>query len=192
MIRGLNTLRPRQNGRHFADNIFKRSFFNKNVWISIKISLKFVPKGPINKIPALIQIMAWRRPGDKPLLEAMLVSLLMDKCVTHPQWVNTLRSELEWLTFSRWHLQMHISERKLFYFELSFTEVCLQGSSGQYINIGSGNGLALVWSEPRWPTSLTHLCVTRPHCLVNKIKGFDIAHVPRLLIHKCLECPRPA
>ena len=29
---------------------------------SIKISLKFVPKGPINNIPALVQIMAWRRP----------------------------------------------------------------------------------------------------------------------------------
>ena len=27
------------------------------------MSLKFVPKGPINNIPALVQIMAWRRPG---------------------------------------------------------------------------------------------------------------------------------
>ena len=72
----VNTLRPRQNGRHFADDIFKRIFFNENVWISIKISLKFVPKGPINKIPALFQIMAWRRPGDKPLFEPMMVSLV--------------------------------------------------------------------------------------------------------------------
>ena len=31
--------------------------------------MKFVPKGPINNIPALVQIMAWRRPGDKPLSE---------------------------------------------------------------------------------------------------------------------------
>ena len=85
--RRLNTLRPRQNGRHFADDIFKRIFFNENVWISIKISLKFVPKGPINKIPALFQIMAGRCPGDKPLSEAMLVSLLTHKCVTRPQWV---------------------------------------------------------------------------------------------------------
>ena len=58
-----NTLRPRQNGRHFAD-IFKRIFWNENISILIKISLKFVPKGSINKIPALVQIMAWRRPGD--------------------------------------------------------------------------------------------------------------------------------
>ena len=49
-----NTLRPRQNGRHFPDDTFKRIFLNENVRISIKISLKFVPKGPINKIPALV------------------------------------------------------------------------------------------------------------------------------------------
>ena len=53
-----DTLRPRQNGRHFADDIFKCIFLNENVWISIGISLKFVPKDPINNIPALVQIMA--------------------------------------------------------------------------------------------------------------------------------------
>ena len=58
---GLNTLRPRKNGCHFPDEIFKCSFLNENVWISIKISLKFVPKVPIDNIPALVQIMAWRR-----------------------------------------------------------------------------------------------------------------------------------
>ena len=66
--RGFNTLRPRKNGRHFADDILKCIFVNKNVWIS----LKFVPKVRINNIPALVQIVAWRRPGDKPLSEAML------------------------------------------------------------------------------------------------------------------------
>ena len=68
----LNTLRPRQNGRHFADDIFNCIFLNENVWISIKISLKFVPKDPINNIPTLVQIMAWRRLGDKPLSEPMV------------------------------------------------------------------------------------------------------------------------
>ena len=85
-----NTLRPRHNGRHFADDILKCIFFNEDVWISIKISLKFVPKGPINYIPALVQIMAWRRPGDKPLSEPMMVSLLTHICVTRPQWVKLL------------------------------------------------------------------------------------------------------
>ena len=40
---------------------------NENILISISISLKFVPKGQINNILTLVQIMAWRRPGDKPL-----------------------------------------------------------------------------------------------------------------------------
>ena len=83
--RSFNTLRPRQNGRHFPDDIFKCIFLNENVRISIKISLKFVPKGPINNIPALVQIMAWRRPGDKPLSEPMMVSLLTHICVNRPQ-----------------------------------------------------------------------------------------------------------
>ena len=65
----INTLRPGQNGRRFADDTFKRIFLNENVRISIKISLKFVPKGPISNIPELVQIMAWRRSGDKPLSE---------------------------------------------------------------------------------------------------------------------------
>ena len=90
----LNTLRPRWNEQHFADNIFKHVFFNENVCILIKISLKFVPKGPINNIPALVQIMAWRRSGVKPLSEPMMVSLLTHIYVTRPQWVNTLRSTL--------------------------------------------------------------------------------------------------
>ena len=64
----LNTLRPRRNEQHFADDTFKRIFFNENVWILIKISLKFVPKDPINNIPALVQIMALRRSGDKPYM----------------------------------------------------------------------------------------------------------------------------
>ena len=84
----VNTLRPRQNGRHFADAIFKCIFLNENIWIPIKKSLKFVPKGPINNTPSLVQIMAWRRPGDKPLSEPMMVSLTTHICVTRPQWVT--------------------------------------------------------------------------------------------------------
>ena len=90
---GVNTLRPRQNGRRFAADTFKRIFFNENIRISIKISLKFVPKGSINNNPALVQIMAWRRSGDKPLSEPMMVSLLMHICVTRPQWVKNKISQ---------------------------------------------------------------------------------------------------
>ena len=68
--------------------ISKRIFLNENVWISIKISPKFVHQGPINDIPALVQIMAWYRPGDKPLSELIMVRLLTHICVTRPQWVK--------------------------------------------------------------------------------------------------------
>ena len=84
----VNILRPRQSGRRFADDTFKCIFLNENVRISFKISLKFVPLGPINNIPALVQLMVWRRPGDKPLSEPMIVSLPTHICVTRPQWVE--------------------------------------------------------------------------------------------------------
>ena len=86
----VNSLRPRRNRCYNADDIFKCIFLKENVWIPTKISLKFVPKGPINNIPAMVQTMAWRRPGDKPLSEPMMVSLLTHICVTLPQWVNWL------------------------------------------------------------------------------------------------------
>ena len=68
--------------------MFKCIFLNENVWIPIEISLKFVPKGSINNNPALFQIMAWRRPGDKPLPEPIIVSLPTHICVSQPQWVK--------------------------------------------------------------------------------------------------------
>ena len=87
-LRALNTLRPRQNGRHFPDDIFKCIFLFENIWIWIKISLKFVPKVRISNIPALLRIMAWHRIGDKPLSELVMVNLLTHIYVTRPQWVK--------------------------------------------------------------------------------------------------------
>ena len=85
----VNTWRLRQNGRHFAD-VFNCIFLNEDIWISLKISLKFVRKVRINHIPTLVQIMAWRLPGDKLLSEPMMVSLLTNICVTRPQWIKDL------------------------------------------------------------------------------------------------------
>ena len=49
-------------------------FLNGDACILTKIPLKFIPKDPINNIPSLVQIMAWRRTGDKPLCEPMVVN----------------------------------------------------------------------------------------------------------------------
>ena len=115
---GINTLRPRQNRRHVADDIFKCILLNKIVWIPIKISLKFVFKSAINNIPAMVQIMAWRRPGDKPLSEPTVVSLSTHICVARSQWVSytardyvyKVRIHIKYLTLvvphsSRWWTQ---------------------------------------------------------------------------------------
>ena len=83
-----NTLRPRQYGSSFPGDTLERIFLNENVIILIKISLKFVAIAPNNNIPALVQIMAWRRPGDKPLTEPMMLRLPTHICVSRPQWVN--------------------------------------------------------------------------------------------------------
>ena len=69
----INSSLPGQNGHHLADNIFKWIFMNEKFCILIRISLKFIPKGPIVSKSVLVQVMAWRRTGDKLLLEPMLI-----------------------------------------------------------------------------------------------------------------------
>ena len=94
------TLRPRQNFRHFADEIFKWSFLNEIVWISLKMSRIVVPKFRINNSSS-DQIKTWRRPGtitssflkvSNPLSlsEQMMVGLLTHTCVTRYQRVNMI------------------------------------------------------------------------------------------------------
>ena len=71
--------------------IFKCIFLNENIWILLKISLKFIRKVPKNNIASLVQIMDWRHAGEKPLSEPMMVRLLTHICVTVPHWVNEFR-----------------------------------------------------------------------------------------------------
>ena len=82
-----NTLRQRQ-----MDAISQTTFSNAFPWMKMfEFRLKFhkfLPKGPVNNIVAMVQIMAWRRPGDKPLSEPMMISLPTHICVARPQWVN--------------------------------------------------------------------------------------------------------
>ena len=106
--------RPRQDGRHFPDDIFKCIFLNENVQILIKISLKFVPKDPINNIPALVKIMAWHRRGHKPLSEPKMFFLLTHICITQPQWVNlclhVTRETFKIRNPSKWKPNWYVNE----------------------------------------------------------------------------------
>ena len=59
-----------------AEDISKCIFLNENDRIPIQISLKFVPRSPIDNKPVLVQAVAWRRIGDKPLPELMMVHFI--------------------------------------------------------------------------------------------------------------------
>ena len=88
-----NTSRPRKNGRCFTNDIYKCILLNEKIWILIRFSLKFVPKGlinNINNITALVQTMTWCRPGNKPLSEAMMVKLLTHICISLPHWIKPM------------------------------------------------------------------------------------------------------
>ena len=113
----LNTLRPRQNGCHFPDDIFWCIFLNANVWTSNKFSLNFVARCPTNNIPGLVQIKAWHRQDDKPLSKPTMVRLLTHIYVTRPQWVKSSHlnklliiqsmGKIFCVEFQRAHLKFH-------------------------------------------------------------------------------------
>ena len=64
------------------------------------------PKGPIYNIPALVQIMVWHRPGNKPLSEPMMISLMTHICVTRPQWFKNI-AILVWVMAWCWKATNH-------------------------------------------------------------------------------------
>ena len=84
----INTFSPGRNCCHFADGNSKCILWNKNVRFLFSISLHVVPKVGISNIPALVHIMAWHPPANKPLSKAMVVSLLAHVCVTYTQWIK--------------------------------------------------------------------------------------------------------
>ena len=60
----------------FADDIFNCILLNENDRIPIQISPKYVPRSPIDNEPAVVQVMAWRPWGDKPLSGAMMTQFI--------------------------------------------------------------------------------------------------------------------
>ena len=51
---------PGQNGCYFGRQHFKCILLNENDRVPIQISLKFVPRSPVDNQPAFVQVMAWR------------------------------------------------------------------------------------------------------------------------------------
>ena len=76
-------------------NVF---FLKENVRIAINISLDFVPKGPINNIPGLVEITAWHRTGDRALCEPIMARLPTHICVTRApmSWISDMACCIYW------------------------------------------------------------------------------------------------
>ena len=91
-------LRPRQMAI-ISQTPFSNAFLHFLEWKGMnfyfKKSVKFVRKDPINHIPAFVKILAWCRPGDKPLSETMVVRLQTYICVTRPQCVSKSTCHVE-------------------------------------------------------------------------------------------------
>ena len=159
----INTLRLRQNSQHFADDIFKHIFVNKNVWISIKISLKFVPKGPTNNIPALVQIMAWHRPDDKSLSEPSQ-GWLVCQCIYGSFSINELTCHaITWFNtdlLSFGPLLTHFKEIHIRIHALSFMKMplkCYLQNVGQFFILPQC--IRSIWSVTRqclWVTNISN------------------------------------
>ena len=88
---------------------------NENVWMSIKISLKFIPKVLINNIPSSI---GWNNglvpTRHKPLSEPMMIILLMHKRITRTQWVKSFNTK--WVKIITDHLliiQLHCFKEQI-------------------------------------------------------------------------------
>ena len=80
VVSRVNSLHSGQDGRHLTDDSLECIFMYKNVCISIEISLKFIPDGPV-----LVQIIAWRRLRDKQLAEPLMIISLTHIGLTLPQ-----------------------------------------------------------------------------------------------------------
>ena len=86
---GVNTLRLRQNGTHFTDNILKYIFVNENFWFSYKIALKWVPCDLSDDQSALVEVMIWHWIGDKLSPQPMMIPFTNAyQCISLPKWVN--------------------------------------------------------------------------------------------------------
>ena len=74
--------------RRFALVIFIRIFLKENdANILIWISLKFLPGCSVNNLPTLVDIMAWRLSGDKPLSKRGITKII-DTYINH--WLNVV------------------------------------------------------------------------------------------------------
>ena len=86
----INTFGWRKSWHQSADEILKCFFINEKYHIFIQISLRFIPKGPINNMPSMVQIMPWRHSDDNQLSDDSVVYWYIYIWNTQPWRIHTL------------------------------------------------------------------------------------------------------
>ena len=171
--------------------ISQTTFWNAFSWMKMsKFRLRF-HWSAVKNIPALVQIMAWRRPGDKPLSEPMMVRMPTRICVTRPQWVNTMLLHSNTWNYNAILTQFHRNLHP----ELSFSQLPLQLVIGityewRHFNLSQVTMVMVI--------ILTVFCGTSRYVLSGDTSYRSVPHVcsPRLLLKRAerlrLICwPRP-
>ena len=129
--------------------ILKCIFLNENVWISITIWLKFVPRGA----------MACHQPGNKPLFEPMMVSLLMHKCVIWPQCIYQASTRNHYMWSLRLFPMTKIANIFMFLLKHSALKGLIWGQKGPVKEVPLVALEMRCWWGPR-PTWTGHCHIT--------------------------------
>ena len=160
----VNSSPPGQNGWHIADDTFKCIFVNENFCILIRISVK----GPIANKPALVQVMSWRRTGDRPLSEPMLTQFT-DAYMRHQGEMSSLTGSMEiWMKKCRIIILKLISV--IGCWDIS-CEIALMWLPLYHANEQSTLVHVMAWCRQAtshylsqfWPRFMSPCGVTRPH-----------------------------
>ena len=150
--------------RHFADDIFKCIYFDENVWISLKISLKFVLQ-----VPSLVQIMAYRlaltrRQANRYRPEQMTVSL-QTYIYTLPG-LNELNNVVNWAWGNKFH--WNLDQNTIIFVQVIETEnvVCEMATILSRPNVSTIGATV--------PSRFPHSLYTYPRVIVMKSGIFRI------------------
>ena len=140
-----------QSGWYLADDIFRYIFVNEKFCILIKISPKFVPKCPIDNTSVLVQVMAWRWTGDKPLSQAMLTrftdAYMLYYGVMFKLEAVIIHHQVSWTTICCACASRNATHEVMWYSYLTYrghvTHICVR----RVTITGSDNGLLPVWHQ---------------------------------------------
>ena len=131
--------------------------------------------------------MAWRRSGDKPLSEPMVVKLPTHICVTRPQWVKTIEQIQDWIKVFEFFLPTKSPATTSFFFCLqtlkSFLPSMLSRNHGHVVTIASMAGIVGV-------NGLIDYCASKFAAVgLNESLSSELDQLEKTGIHTTVVCP---